>query len=156
MNILLAGILLINICIFGSIIVAFLIIRSVSREFREFITPQAENTPSRIAMVFQSISEMFGRSMVASLKGFMMGAKSGEVRQANAETGEAIGASPIGALVDMLPKSVKRSLIKNPQLLDMAMGFMAKQGHPGSGLPGSGQLGDNHNHQSSSPVKFKL
>lgn len=151
MNILLAGVLLINLCIFGSIIFAFTKIRGVSREFREFITPQSDNAPSRLAMVFQSISEMFGRSMVASLKGFMMGAKSGEVRQANAETGEAIGASPIGALVDMLPKSVKRSLIKNPQLLDLAMGFMAKQGQG----PG-GQSNDNHNYQSASPVKFKL
>lgn len=147
MNILLTLILLCNVLILGGIAYAFLKIRNVYHEFKDFITPSSETTPSKLAMVFESISEMFGRSMVASLKGFLMGAKSGEVRGANAEIGASIDSSAIGAIVGMLPKSVRSSLIKNPQLLDYALGFMNKRG--GESKPGS-------NHQEATAAKFKL
>ena len=136
---------------------AFLKIRNVSRDiqqqFLDFVTPQAENKPSKLALVCESLSEMIGRSLVASLKAFLMGSKSGEVRQANAETGAGIDASPIGAIVGMLPKSVRASLIKNPQLLDMALGFMQKRGNASntSGANTS-HVSDNHSQQ----FKFHL
>jgi hypothetical protein len=129
---------------------AFLKIRGIYKQFVDFITPPAENQPSKLATVCEALSEMIGRSLVASLKAFLMGSKSGEIRQANAETGAGIDASPIGALVGMLPKSVRASLIKNPQLLDMALNFM--QRNKGGQFPAR-PPDSNH---SSSQVKFKL
>jgi hypothetical protein len=133
--------------ILGGLTYAFLKIRNVFKEFKEFITPPNENTASKLALVSESIAEMFGRALVASLKGFLMGSKSGEVRAANAEIGAGVDASPIGAIVSMLPKSVRASLIKNPQLLDYALNLMNKKGNQST--PGS-------NHQESTQVKFKL
>jgi uncharacterized protein YneF (UPF0154 family) len=148
MNILLALILLVNVIILCGFAYAFVKIRGVFREFKEFITPPAENQPSKLALVCESLSEMIGRSLVASLKGFLMGAKSAEVRGANAEVGAGIDASPIGAIVGMLPKSVRANLIKNPQLIDMAIGFMQKRS--GQTAPAS------DNNHSNTQVKFKL
>ena len=146
MNILLFCILLTNVILLASLALAFLNIRSVFREFKDFITPTGENKPSKLAMTCEALSEMIGRSLVASLKGFLMGAKSAEVRQGNAVVGAGIDASPIGGIVAMLPKSVRASLIKNPQLIDMALNFMQKRGNSSSSPPES-----NH---SNSQVKF--
>ena len=148
MNILLACILLTNVLLLAGLCLAFLKIRGVFREFKDFITPPGENKPSKLALVCEALSEMIGRRLIASLKGFLMGSKSVEVRQANAEVGAGIDASPLGAIVGMLPKSVRASLIKNPQLLDYALNFMAKRGN-------SSGLSPENNH-SSSQVKFKL
>lgn len=148
MNILLSCILLSNVLLLAGLGLAFIKIRSVFREFKDFITPPADKQPSKLALVCEALSEMIGRSLVASLKGFLMGAKSAEVRQGNAEVGAGIDASPIGAIVNMLPKSVRASLIKNPQLIDMALNFMAKRGGNSSPV-----VSDNH---SSSQVKFDL
>lgn len=140
MNILLTLILLTNLTILASLAYAFLKIRGVYNEFRDFITPSSESTPSKLAQVCEAFSEMLGRSLVASLKAFLMGSKSGEVRQANAEVGAGIDASPLGTIVGMLPKSVRSSLIKNPQLLDYALNFMNRQKQTLS-IPGNnGQL----------------
>jgi hypothetical protein len=77
-----------------------------------------------------------------------MGSKSAEVRQGNAVIGEGLDASPLGAIVGMLPKSVRASLIKNPQLIDMALNFMQKR-------TGTSQSSNQNNHENSQ-VKFKL
>lgn len=151
MNILLAAILLTNVILLASLGLAFLKIRNVFREFKDFITPTGENKPSKLAMTCEALSEMIGRSLVASLKGFLMGAKSAEVRQGNAVVGDGIDASPIGGIVAMLPKSVRASLIKNPQLIDMALNFISKRGSIGS----NSSLASNNNHEKSQ-VKFDL
>ena len=151
MNILLFCILLTNVILLASLGLAFLKIRNVFREFKDFITPSGENKPSKLAMTCEALSEMIGRSLISSLKGFLMGAKSAEVRQGNAEVGAGLDASPIGALVGMLPKSVRASLIKNPQLIDMALNFMQKKVITGS----NSSLASNNNHERSQ-VKFDL
>ena len=148
MNILLACILLSNVLLLVGLCFAFLKIRGIFREFKEFITPPGDKQPSKLALVCEALSEMIGRSLVASLKGFLMGAKSAEVRQGNAEVGAGLDASPIGAIVCMLPKSVRASLIKNPQLIDISLNFMAKR--CGNSAPA---VSDNH---SNTQVKFDL
>lgn len=156
-NILLSCILLTNLIFLACFAYAFFKIRKLSGEIRgiyqdivEFITPEALDKPSKLATVCEALSEMVGRSLIASLKAFLMGSKSGEVRAANAETGAGIDASPLGAIVGMLPKSVRSSLIKNPQLLDMAINFMQKRGNS-AGAPNLA-----NSPSSNSQVKFKL
>lgn len=148
-NLLLFCILLTNLILLAVFAFGFMKFRSIYRDILEFITPPAENEPSKLANVCQSLSEMVGRSLVAQVKGFLMGKQSGEVRGANAEIGAGLDQTALGGIVNMLPKSVKRSLIKNPALLDYAMGFMAK--HAG----GSPAL-ENHDNGSNHQVKFKL
>jgi hypothetical protein len=148
MSILLACILLTNLLLLAGLGFAFLKIRGIFREFKAFITPEGENKPSKLAMTCEALSEMIGRSLVASLKAFFMAGKSAEVRQGNAEVGAGLDASPIGAIVGMLPKSVRASLIKNPQLIDMALNFMQKR-------TGTSQSSNQNNHENSQ-VKFKL
>lgn len=156
MNLLLAGILLTNIILLAGLAIAFLKIRSIYSDIRaqfiDFVTPPADNKPSKLSLVVEAMSEMVGRSLVASLKGFLMGSKSGEVRADNAEAGRAMDGGALGGIIQMLPKSVKQSLIKNPALLDLAMGFMAKQGN---GAGGAGRPAGS-NHSETSQVKFKL
>jgi hypothetical protein len=120
----------------------------IYRDIIDFITPPAENIPSKLANVCEALSEMMGRSLVASLKAFLMGKKSGEVRQENAEQGAEIDAGPIGALVGILPKSVRSTLVKNPQLVDLAINFMSKR-NAGKPAPGN-------NHNEPEQVKFNL
>ena len=123
-------------------------IRAKYREIVDFITPSGENKTSQLALVSEALSEMIGRAIVASLRGFLLGQKSIEVRQENAAAGENISASPVGSIINMLPNSLKKSLIKNPQLLDLAMGFLSKGG--------SAQNRDNGgSHSESSKVNFQ-
>lgn len=122
-------------------------IRHVYIDIIDFLTPQSDTVPSALATVMQSAASMIGSALVASAKGFLMGQKSIEKRQASAEAGEAISASPIGGIVNLLPNSVKKSIIKNPQLLDMAMGLFAQKSESS---PSGG------NGQSASRAKFNL
>lgn len=124
-------------------------IRSKYREIVDFITPPGDKQPSQLAVVSEALAEMVGRAIVASLRGFLLGQKSIETRQANAQAEGELTTSPLGGLVNMLPISLKKSLIKNPQLLDLAMGFMSRSG--GSG--GNGRTGGSG---PSSQPKFNL
>ena len=149
MNTLLTAILATNLIFLACFFFAFLKIRGIYKQFIDFVTPPAVNTPSKLALVCQTLSEMVGKALVASLKAFFLGSKSGEVRGANAEIGAGLDTTALGGLVNMLPKSVRSSLIKNPALLDYAMSFMNKNK---GGSPGAGSQDNGTNHQ----VKFKL
>lgn len=120
-------------------------IRAKYREIVDFVTPLSNGQPSQLAVVSEALAEMVGRAIVASLRGFLLGQKSIEARQANAEAGEAMTASPLGGIVNMLPVSLKKSLIKNPQLLDLAMGYLSK----------TGAGGGNGGHQTLSKVNYQ-
>lgn len=130
-SILLTAILLVLLIFLALSFYIILKIRAKYREIISFITPSGNNQPSQLAAVSEALSEMIGRAIVASLRGFLLGQKSIETRQATAAAGEEMTASPIGGLVNMLPVSLKKSLIKNPQLLDLAMGFLSKSGGSG-------------------------
>jgi hypothetical protein len=148
-NWLLTAILICNLLIVAAIGVAWAKINRVTRVFSDFISPPGENQPSPVAVVAESISEMFARSFTASLKAYFMGVQSGAARAENAAIGQAISASPAGGIIDLLPKSIKKSLIKNPALLDYALAALNKTPGAGGSLTGSG--GDGH-----TPVKFRL
>ena len=130
----------------ATIFVVYLKFRSIYSQIIDFVSPPGDNKPSQLARVAEALSEMVGRAVVASLKGFLMGQKSIEVRQGNAEAGEAVSQSPLGGIVNILPASIKKSLIKNPQLLDLALGYINRQN---DNSPGG-------NHQRADKAKFNL
>jgi hypothetical protein len=153
MNILLALILALNI---GVIVTVVLVYLKISKVFRQFVTPPGENQPSPLALLIDGIASMFSRSIVAQAKASFMGVQSGLKRQESAIAGdiaEGVVASQsplLGGLLDSFP-ALKKTLRRNPQLVDMVLGFMAKQG----GQPGGNQtvsIGGNGHSQ----AKFKL
>ena len=149
-TILLACILLIMTILLCGLLYAFLKIRQISRSAVSFCTSLDEKQPSQLACVVEAASSMIGRSVVASLKAYLIGAKGNEAREANGVVRESIDASPLGGLVSMLPKKAISSLVKNPQLLDMAMNLFSKPGTGGGG-------GNGGNGSSASPrARFNL
>lgn len=135
-------------CFVVFLALTFYILLKIRRKYTDivdFITPTHDNEASALAKTFEAISEMVGRAIVASIKAWLIGQKSIEVRQGHAEAGEALSMSPLGGLVNILPNSLKKSLIKNPQLIDMAMGYINRN-NGGGGGGGS----------TASPAKFKL
>lgn len=134
-NVLMTNILLA--CMLASILVAFVAtvlifikVRRAYRQFISFITPEADGKPSPAATVAQNVSDMAARSIVAQVKGFLMGLQSGQSRGQTAVTGDIVeGAAGqqlpmIGAVLDSFP-ALKRTLRRNPALLDLALSKLA-------------------------------
>jgi hypothetical protein len=152
MNILLGAILVLNIAV---IVAVALIYRKISRVFAQFITPVSDSQPSPLAMLIDNIATMFSRSIVMQAKASFMGIQSGQKRAETAIAGDIaegmVSQSPLGGLLNSFP-ALKKTLRRNPQLIDMAMQFMSKQDNQ---TPSGNQTvsagGNGH-----SQVKFKL
>lgn len=150
MNILLAAILLANVALLAIILVAFVKIRRESTRVYQniigFITPVDDKTPSPAAQVADQISSMFARALVAQAKASFMGKQSGEARAQAAIDGDialdlAVQASPlIGALANSFP-ALKKTLRRNPQLLDLVLSKLGGGGSAGAPAPSNGNNG---------------
>ena len=143
MNILLAAILVVNVMFLAILIVVFLKTRTIYRNFVDFITPAKENEPSQFAELISRISDTFARSIMAQAKAILMGKASGEARgeAANeAEVGQALLAQSnplLAGLAGMLPPKIRKTLLRNPQLIDAAL---ARFGKPQATIsPGNGK-----------------
>lgn len=113
----------------------------INEVVKTFITPPEEGKPSALAMTSQAFAEIIARSMMAQAKGFLMGLQSGETRGKQAIAGDVVqdslGASPLAAILGSFP-SLKKSLRRNPQLLDLAMGMLTKGNSGGGGSSNNG------------------
>ena len=155
MNILLIGILLVNIAILAIIGVVIVKLSRqyavISRTFRAFIEPQHDSegkpAPSAFAILTGNIADMLARSLVAQAKATFMGVQSGEKRLENAVEGElALGLAEQNPLVAGVLNSfpaIRKLAKKNPGLVDMVVQrFINKQfGSPGAI---SAPSGNNH------------
>lgn len=150
-NILLLLIILSNLLLFGLFVYAFARVRAVYTQFRLFVTPIEEGKPSPLAQTTQVLADMLGRSLVAHIKGTFLGKQSGDARAQTAVSADiaqdSMAGSPIGAILESFP-SLKKSIRRNPQLLDIALQFLSKNKQAQS-LPGG-------NGSSGSQIKFKL
>lgn len=104
--------------------------RSIRDSFSAFINPVAENTPSPLANVVEAASVMVARSIMAQFKTYLMGVQSGAVRgekglQADIAQ-DAMAGTPIGSVLSAFP-TLRKSLRRNPGLLDIAMGLLANR-----------------------------
>jgi len=159
MNILLALILLTNAATLAVILVALVKIRrETARIYQDiigFITPADDKTPSPAAQVADQFSSMLARALVAQAKATFMGKQSGDARAQAAIDGDialdmAGQASPlIGGLLNSFP-ALKKSLKRNPALLDFALSKLA--GGQGSAPAAPAIPGSNGHHQTT----FKL
>lgn len=139
-NILLAAILLVNLAVLAGLVHGFLTFRRVKASFEAFVTPPSEGQPSPLANATDAIAGQFGRAITASIKTTLMGYSSGIVRAEKGLQGDVAEdvarQTPLGGLLDSFP-TVRRTLRKNPGLLDLALGLLANRGNGHATDPGA-------------------
>lgn len=140
---------------------SFLLFLSISAVFRrvksdiiEFVTPPAEDKPSRLSKTIDAVAISFGRAIAAQVKTTLLGARSGIVRGEKAIQGEmaietAEQTPMLSSLLGSFP-GLRGSLRKRPELIDIALALGNKLGIGVGGSPESG----NHSEQNS--PKFQL
>jgi len=125
--------LLIATLLLGQIILILAIVTNFRRKIgqleltvRSFVTPKGPDEASPLANVVDVGSDMVARAIMARAKTTFMGQLSGQVRQEKAVEGAiaedvARNAHPLaGTLLDAMPE-LRKTLRKNPQLLDFAL-----------------------------------
>jgi len=154
MNILLTALLVVNLALFVLICYVFVRVSRTIKDryqtFIEFITPPGKDEPSALALTVSNMSDVLARSLIAQVKGYLMGLQSGQVRGENAEALEtaidvAGTANPLIGAVANIP-GVKKLLRKNPGLLDLAIQQFMKSRGPGSGPGPVPSNGHTNNH----------
>jgi hypothetical protein len=137
-NILLASVLAVNIgfLLFSGVFLYRLYL--IYSQFKMFVSPKAENQTSPLADILQIVADMIGRSITASLKTTFMAKESADSRAQTAIEGDiAEGmlsqAGTIGSLLTSFPK-LRKTLRRNPQLVDLALQMINKTNHSGSGV----------------------
>lgn len=149
-NILLVSILLANLALLGFFVLVTIKIFNIARGF---VMPESEGKPSPLAMMVSSAGDILARSIVALFKTTFMGKESGAARAEKAVEGDiAEGiisqANPgIASILGSFP-SLKKTLRRNPALIDFALSKLTKIGNPGGPQLGGGN--------GSSQVKFNL
>lgn len=171
MNLLLTLILLTNLAVLACLLVAFIKIsrayavavrrvEDLYEQFRDFISPgpadsEGKPAPSPFAAVCLEISDMLARALVARVKTTFMGKASGEARaEASLDTDIALDLAaqqnPVAGLIGQIP-GVRKTLKRNPQLLDAAINmFMKRAGSGSAPVPSAG----NNGHSSITKFKF--
>lgn len=110
-------------------------IRDLQTTLRAFITPIGPQEASPLASVVDVGADMVARAVTARIKTSLMGSQSGQVRQEAAVEGAIAedmvrAAHPLaGTLLDAMPE-LKKTLKKNPQLLDFALSKLANMQQP--------------------------
>jgi len=101
-------------------------LRDMERTFSEFVRPKGPQEASPLASCVDVGADMVARAVTARIKTSLMGSQSGEVRQEKAVEGAIAedvvrAAHPLaGTLLDAMPE-LRKTLRKNPQLLDFAL-----------------------------------
>lgn len=138
LNLLIAALLLGQIVLIGWIAVTCRgKIRDLQRTVREFVTPKGAEEASPLANVVDVGADMVARAVTARIKTSLMGQQSGQVRQEKAVDGAiaedlARAAHPLaGPLLDAMPQ-LRKTLRKNPGLLDIALSKLASMQQPAS------------------------
>jgi hypothetical protein len=136
MNILLLAILLVCILGVGAFVYFLWRISRIYNGIVTFITPIDAEHPSSMALVADSLAIMIARAVGAQLKTTFLGKQSGLIRGEQALQGELIqdqaDAGGIGGLLNSFP-GIKKSLVRNPRLLDLAVNFLAKSANNNRG-----------------------
>jgi hypothetical protein len=158
MNLLLTGILLVNLMVFGCLVAAFVYFRRLRSQITDiivdFVTPPDEKSPSKLGIAIANISHIAGHAIAVEVKTTIMGKLSGESRLASGIEGDIVDAAmensqpALLGLLDSVP-GLKKRLIKNPALAGFIMSKLGNIMQP------SGSVAGSNGHTSSGP-KFKL
>lgn len=119
---------------------------SLKQQAIDFVTPHEEGKPSQLALAADALSSMMARALVVQFKTSMMGSSSARTRGEQAIQGDvaqdiASNIPAAAALMDSFP-TLRRSLRRNPSLLDFALPFIqslaGKVGADNHGPDGNG------------------
>ena len=153
-NFLLIVLIVLNGLILAGFCFAFYKISQIYIQFKTFVTPLPDGKPSPLANFTQILADMAGRSIVATAKAAFMGGESGTSRAVKAIAGDIavdqMSNSPLGAILSSFP-SLKKTLRKNPQLIDLALNAIKNKSFGGL-IPS----GSNGNSSESIQDKFKI
>ncbi len=155
MNLLLTLIFIVNCLILVFLLLAARAIYRFYLNLSSFLTPGAENQPSPLALISQSLIVNASKVFTSQLKSTFMGIQSGQSRAESAIQSELIqdeanAINPgLGAILASFP-ALKRKLTKNPALMELALDFLSKKLVHGSGMPG----GDGSNDYASRLAKY--
>ena len=113
----------------------------INAQLVAFVSPVSEGAPSPLATIVETTADMFSRSMMASAKMTFAGLSSGAVRQEAAIAGDiAVDMATMNPVIEGLLSSfpsLKKTLRKNPALLDLAVAKLTEKIGSGPG-PGPG------------------
>jgi len=144
LNLLVASLLLVQIVLIGVIAgVCRGKIRDLQRTFGEFVRPKGPEEASPLANCVDVGADMVARAVMARAKTTFMGQQSGQVRQEKAVDGAiaedlARAAHPLaGTLLDAMPE-LRKTLRRNPGLLDFALSKLGAMGEKHGGNQPSG------------------
>jgi len=115
-------------------------IRELQTTIRTFVTPKGPEEASPLASVVDVGADMVARAVTARIKTSLMGQQSGQIRQEKAVDGAIAedmvrAAHPLaGTLLDQMPE-LRKTLRKNPGLLDFALSKLANMQQPAPSTP---------------------
>lgn len=125
----------------GAGLFLYVLFRKIKANTLEFFIPPDDKTPSQFAKVTEAISFQFSRAIVAQAKTTFMGMESGQVRAEKALQGDlALDMAESNGLMKALSMfpNVRKTLRRNPALIDLALPMLAKLGNNGGNNTGSG------------------
>lgn len=128
---LLAAILLVLVAGAAALAFVFWRVLRVYRSFQAFLVPKAEGQTSPLADMIQAASDVAARTLVMQAKSTFMGIQSGQARAAAAVQGDIAedvlgAASPIASgLLASFP-ALRKTLRRNPGLVDLALPLLGK------------------------------
>lgn len=106
---------------------------------REFISAPDPETPSPLAVLTDTAATLLAARLVQNVKAMLAGVESGEAKGQQLELiDSAMAASPwLGLIGGMLPKRLRNSLMRNPQMVAALskLGSNHAQGAPGGNAP---------------------
>jgi len=93
--------------------------QSIRDELSEFLAAPDPTTPSPLAVAMDQFALLCAARLMQQLKATLAGAESGESKQATASTLASLSsASPlVQVLAGIIPKKLRNSLIRNPQMV---------------------------------------
>ena len=143
MNVVLTLLLFTNVLICAILFGFVLKLHSLLRQFQRFITPVDEKTGSPAYQLFGAMSDAFSRSLLAQFRASFMGKQSGAVRGETAvdadiaEDALSMASPAVSAILSAFP-ALRRSLRRNPALLDLALSKIASRNAGVPATPGDG------------------
>lgn len=146
-NLLLAGVLLVNVLVFSAIFYFIFKIRSIYRDsyktITEFLSSPDDKTPSPLASVIDQVSQVVARAIIVQAKTTFMGMSSVQAKAEKKQAVEQVEAQyPMLGLLKNLSPGIQKSLVKNPALLNLA-GQLLSKANPGQSqshtTPSNGQ-----------------
>lgn len=146
MNILLLLILISNVALVALIGLGALVGARWARQIHQFLTPAGEGQPSPAYHAIDAVAAILARAITAQVKTTLMGKSSGEARAEQAVMADIAEDTldqklPLaGAILNSFPR-LRKSLRRNPALLDLALSQFSKMGTQSGVGNGSAPVG---------------